>query len=32
MPRVPFIVRIDSNGGEADADEVKCLQYKCDET
>ena len=30
MPRVPFIVRIDSNGGEADADEVKCPQYKCD--
>ena len=30
MPRVPFIVRIDSDGGEADADDVKCPQYKCD--
>ena len=31
MPSIPFIVRIDSNGGEADADDVKCPPYKCDE-
>ena len=29
--RIPFMVRIDSNGGEADTDDVKCPSYKCDE-
>ena len=31
MPRVPFIVRIDSSDGDGDADYVKVPPYKCDE-